>query len=302
MSKLSLLSVVALLFLVAAPVLAQTQEREDPLFESWLELQGHFYENFFQEPSELPGEDVSAKYGELGTSLRLSRTYPLRLYGSVNYLKYDDSELDSSNGFRVGLRSDGKPHAFDFHGDLQKDRPTFDVGDEFDRADIRTFAGEYAFRFADDWQLSVDGELQEQEFDITPERDNDFSALGGAIRYRGSRVFSPEIGYRTGARDVNDETLSYDQSDTYLQIRSSLSRVYLSLRYRMREREYTTDDIASSNFGRKDDRDQIAAAADVTLSDLLVLNLYASREETDTNLEGRDFDTSLYIAGVTFRF
>jgi hypothetical protein len=70
----------------------------------------------------------------------------------------------------------------------------------------------------------------------------------------------------------------------------------------MREREYTTDDTASSNFGRKDDRDQIAAAADVTLSDLLVLNLYASHEETDTNLEGRDFDTSLYIAGVTFRF
>lgn len=303
MSKTCRLSVVGLLCLaIAAPMVAQTSERTDPLFETWLKLQGHFYENFFQTPSSEPGEDVSAGYGGLGISLRLSDTYPLRAYANVHYLKYDDSELDSSNGVRVGLRSDARPHSFDVYGDLQMDRPTFDVGDEFDRADIRTFAGEYAFRFAKDWQVSVDGELQKQEFDISPDRDNDFSALGGAIRYRGSRAFSPEIGFRSGERDVNDATLSYDQTDKYLQIRSSLSRVYLSVRYRMREREYTTDDVTSSNFGREDDRDQIAVSADVTLSDLLLLNFYASREETDTNIAGRDFDTSMYVAGVTFRF
>ncbi len=271
------------------------------VWQFWVKGQGQFYENFFQSPEGSPESDVRALFGEVGASVGFGRD--LRAYGQINRLDYDEEGLDSSNGIRLGLRMEGKPHGFDVFAEQLSDRPSFDVGDEFDRADIRTIGGEYSLRVVEDWQISVDGELQEQEFEVTPSRDNEFGGVGAAVRWRGSRLFSPEIGFRTGERDVNDETLSYDQRDTYLQVRSSLTpALYLSVRFRDRRRDYSTDDVAASNFGREDKRRQIAASADWSTSKMLTWNLYVARENVDTNIEGRDFDTSLAIVGVTFRF
>lgn len=308
-----------LLIVSVAPAIAQTRsdddprqsdrtsrratEREEPLFDVHLKLQGLYFENFFQAPAGTEGDNVLGALGELGASLRLSRRSPLRLYGSVDYTHYDEEGLDASNGFRVGLRSDGRPHGFNVSADVEQDRPTFDVGDEFDRADVTTFSGEYTLRFADDWQAGVEGQLQEQEFDLTPTRNNDFNAVGASLRYRGWRRFSPEIGFRTGERDVEDEALSYEQGDLWLQIRSSISpALYLSVRFRDRSREYTGASVLSSNFGREDDRRQLAASADYRTSEVMTLNFYAAHEDTESNIAGKDFDTSLIAAGVTFGF
>jgi hypothetical protein len=299
MYRTALSAVLVTLLFSATHAVAQT--RNDDVWQFWVKGQGQFYGNFFQSPEGSPETDVRALLGEIGASVGLGRS--LRAYGQVNHLRYDEEGLDSSNGIRLGLRMQGTPHAFDVFAEQLSDRPSFDVGDEFDRADIRTVAGEYSLRVVEDWQISIDGELQEQEFEITPARDNEFGAIGAAVRWRGSRIFSPEIGLRTGERDVNDATLSYDQRDAYLQIRSSLTpALYLSVRFRDRRREYSTDAVGSSNFGREDKRRQIAASADWTTSEALTWNLYVARENVDTNVEGRDFDTSLAIVGVTFRF
>ncbi|MBW3565117.1 MAG: DUF560 domain-containing protein [Acidobacteria bacterium] len=271
--------------------------------QAWVKGQGLFFQNFFQATEGRAEEDVHAFYGEAGASYRLSRSLPVRAYASANTVQYNDDLLDSADGFRIGARGDGRPHAFDVYFDQQMDRPTFDVGDVFDRADVRTFSGQYGYRVTRDWELKAGGELQNQEFDLTPVRDNDYSEIMGAVRYRGWRQFSPEIGFAAGERDVDDPTLSYDQSEVYLQIRSAVSpRLYASVRLRLRERDYSTSATASSNFGRSDDRQQLSGYADYELLDYLTLNLYGSFEDVDSNLEGRDFDTSMLLVGLTLHF
>lgn len=309
MSRLSI-ALSLLLILAGTPLLAQTTDRDeeqsvptwdDQRVQFWIRGQGMLFGNFFQATEGSAEEDVSALLGEIGASVLLGNS-PVRLYGLGNYLSYDDESLDASPAFRVGLRSEGKPHSFHIYGEQLIDRPSFDVGDEFDTGDITNFVAEYAFRFSD-WQLGVEGEVQQQEYEISSDRDNDFSAVGANIRYRGSRVFSPEIGFKTGERDVDDPLLSYDQDEMYLQIRSAAtSKLYLSFRVRQRDRGYTTTDVDASNFGREDDRRQLSGSADYSFTDNWILNLYGSHESVDVNLPDRDFDTSLLAAGLTFRF
>ena len=286
--------VVVFLVAVATSLSAFAQSQPQRTFGFWLKGQALLFGNFFQAPDGTPEDDVLAGLGEVGANLNLSND--LRAYASYNYLAYDDEQLDKSDGFRVGLQREGTPHAFNVYAEQLRDRPTFDVGDVFDRADITTLAGEYSYRFLKDWQASVDGEMQQQDFELTPARENDFHAIGGAIRWRGSRLFSPEIGFRTGERDVNDETLSYEQDDLYLQIRSAVTPdLYVSVRFRDRSRDYP-------NIGREDERRQFVASADWSTSRSLTWNFYYSYETVDVNIPDRDFDTSLLAAGLTWRF
>ncbi len=279
-------------FLAAAPLLsAQQQPNNDPLWEAWVRGNGQLYENFFQTPGS-GGESVTAMQGEVGASLRVAKG--IRAYGDVNYLHFFDDTLEGSPGVRVGIRGDRRPHGFEVYGEVLSNRPSFEL-DEFSGADIRRIVADYSYRFLKDWQVSVDGDLEQQEFD-NPQRDNDFHQAGAAIRWRGSRVFSPEIGFRTGERDVTDPLQSYDQHETYLQIRSQATpRLYLSARFRDRKRDY-------QNIAREDKRRQLNVSADYTISDAWVVNLYASRERVDTTDVGRDFTSGLWIAGLTFRF
>lgn len=302
MSRQSIVLSLLLVF-AATPLLAQSTAPtwDDQRVQVWIRGQGMLFGNFFQATEGTPEEDVSALLGEIGASVLLGNS-PLRLYGLANYLSYDDESLDASPAFRIGLRSEGKPHSFHVYGEQLIDRPSFDVGDEFDKGDITNFVAEYGYRFSD-WQLGLDGEVQKQEYDISTDRDNDFTALGASVRYRGWRVFSPEIGFKTGERDVDDTRLSYDQDEMYLQIRSAATpKLYLSFRVRQRDREYTTTDAAASHFGREDDRRQYSGSADYSFTDNWILNLYGSVENVDVNLPDRDFDTSLLAAGLTFRF
>lgn len=275
-------------------------EKEPPpissRFESWIRGQGLLFGNFFQASDAAAEEDVTALQGEIGTAFRVSPAMPLEVYGSLGYLRYDDEVLDSSPSFRVGVRSDGRPHSFDVFFNQQNDRPTFDVGDTFDRADVGRLYGEYGYLVTRDWQVTVRGESERQKNDLTALRNNDFLGFGGSVRYRGSRVFSPEIGYTAGRRDVDDETETYDQRDLFFQVRSALTpAIYWSARYRYRTREYI-------NEIREDDRNQISGYVDFTILPPLALTLYGSWEDVDSNLAGRDFDTTLISAGLTYRF
>lgn len=286
MSRLGF-AIVAVLAAVSAG--AQTPA---PGWEFWVRGNAQLYENFFQAPKGAPEEDVTAVQGEAGASVGLTKA--LTAFGNVNWLHFNDDTLEDSPGVRVGLRGDARPHAFEVYAEMLSNRPSFEL-DEFAGADIRRLSGEYAYRFAEDWQVSVDGDLEQQEFD-NDARDNEFGALGAAVRWRGSRVLSPELGIRVGERDVNDPAQTYDQREVYLQIRSQpVQPLYLSLRFRNRGRDY-------QNVDREDERRQIALSADYTLSEHLVLNFYGAKEDVDSNVEGRDFDSGFWLAGVTWKF
>lgn len=274
-----------------------------PRFDSWIRGQGFFFGNFFQASGGAPEEDVTALQGEIGTRYRLTQGSPLQAYGSVNYMSYDDDALDRSFGGRLGIRSEGNPHTFDVYFDRQMDRPTFDVGDEFDRADVSLLHGEYSYRVTRNWEAGVRGDFEKQEFDLTPVRDNEFAGLGATVRWRGSRVFSPEVGYYAGEREVDDPTQTYDQTDLFFQVRSALTpRVYWSARYRHRTRDYTTTLVEASSFGREDTRNQLSGYVDFVIVQGLNFTIYGSWEDVDSNLAGRDFDTSLLMGGLTYRF
>jgi hypothetical protein len=293
---------------LAVPMSAQESGRDDDRtrrdarLQSELRLNGWWFDNFFQASEPELEQDVSA----LGAELRFARSVARGWspYFRANYLDYDDELLGESYGARVGSRLSSRPHAFEIYLDHQIDRPTFDIGDVFDTADVTSLVADYGYRFTRNWELGLEGEFQQQSFNQLTAKDNDFKGLGASLRYRGlGSGFSPEIGYMAGERDVDDPTETYDQTETYIQIRSAPNEaVYLSLRYRMRQREYTTDVPGSTNFAREDDRDQWALSADWRMLPRLTWNLYFTTEDAQSTRVEREFDTQTVLLGVTIGF
>lgn len=289
--------VVVASLLLAVPVLAQDAPSAPPpparTFDFWVRGNVQAFDNFYQASDGQPEETVTAFGAEVGASMPLMRG--LSLFGQTSWLQFNDSALEGSPAFRIGVRGDTRPHAYEIYAEHLSNRPSFEL-DEFVGADVTRVAGEYSYRFLEDWQASVDAELDQQELGGATGRDNSYVGVGGAIRWRGSRTFSPELGFRTGAREVDDDAQSYDQSERYLQIRSQATdKLYLSVRFRDRKREY-------QNVSREDKRRQISASADYSLTPSWVLNLYGSRESNDTNQVGRDASWAFWLAGVTYRF
>ena len=297
-----MLRVVIAMCLLALPLAAQQpddvgkQQQPQPEgreWEFWVRGNGQSFANFFQAPEGQPEETVTAFGAEVGASARL--TGPLRVFGHVNYLHFNESTLEGSPAFRLGLRGDFRPHAFEVYAEQLSNRPSFEL-DEFVGADVTRVAGEYSYRFLEDWQASVDAELEQQDLGGAPGRDNQYAGVGAAIRWRGSRIFSPELGFRTGERDVDDNIQSYGQSEVYLQVRSQLTdALYLSGRIRQRKRDY-------ANQPREDERRQFAASADYTLTPNWVLNFYGATEDNDTSVADRDSSWGFFLAGVTYKF
>lgn len=304
------------LLLLALPGLAAAQEQpgdetastrdrdreraavDDRRIRGDLRLNALRFDNFFQAPDGSPQQDVDAWAGELRFAIPFAET--LEAYSNLNYTTYDDP-LDASQGITAGLRSAGRTHGFDLFGEYLTNRPSGDVGELVEQADIRRVAGEYSYRVTSDWQLSALGDYQQQDFDISQGKDNTFVDLGGAIRYRGfGSAFSPEIGATFGDRDAEDPDEDHEQRDLFLKIRSAPSDwAYLSFRYRHRTRDYSIADPFASNFEREDTRQQWVATADLRTGSVLTWNLYYSYEDAESTRVNREFTTSLFAAGLT---
>lgn len=278
---------------------AQAHAQDDDRLETELVLFPMQFDNFFQAPDTSPEEDVDATQIEARIAYQLQPHRPLRLTAEAGYTFFSQG-LDDSPNVGIGLASENRPREWEVGLQWIGDRPVFDVGDEFDRADILTLAADYGYRVTDDWELHALGEWNRQEFDITTTKDNDLWGVGGAVRYRGwGYGFSPEIGFLTGGRTVDDPTEEHDQQDVWLKIRSiPVQRLYLSLRYRVRTRDYDTSNPLDSNFQREDDRDQWTLAADLRLTRQLRANLYVDYLDADSTKDSRVFETTLLGVGV----
>lgn len=284
------------------PSSTQDRDRERAMderrFRADLRLNSLWFDNFFQAPEGTPQQNVDALAGELRLVAPLGET--VEGYSNLNYTRYEDP-LEASQGVTAGLRSAGRTHGFDLFGEYLTNRPSGDVGELVEQADIRRAAGEYSYRVTRDWQLTALGDYQQQDFDISQGKDNTFVDFGGAVRYRGfGGVFSPEIGATFGERDADDPDEDHDQRDLFLKIRSApASWAYLSFRYRHRTRDYSIADPLATNFGREDTRKQWVATADLRTGDILTWNLYYSYEDAESSRVEREFTTSLFAAGVT---
>lgn len=278
------------------------REQERSRLTRELRLHGWYFGNFFQASEAANEDDVAAAGAE--ARLAWEGKKPLTPYLHINLLKFEEDGLDQTYGGRLGARYKQGPHSVDVFADHQQDRPTFDIGEVFDTADVTRLSADYSYRITKAWEAGAVAERQNQSFDQTQRKDNEFAGFGASVRYRGfGSIFSPEIGFMTGERDVDDETESYDQDDLYAQIRSAPRRdLYLSFRYRMRTRDYTTRALASPNAGREDERGQWTMAADWTMSRRLTWNFYYALEDAQSTRADREFETQTVMLGVTMGF
>ena len=288
--------------LVPAPSPAQPPPPwDEPVFDSELRAYGFRFDNFFQAPEGEAEQEVTLTRVEGRFSARPTELSAFELYTRGRFDSYSD-DLDEAWAAGVGVHYDRRPAEADLYLEYEEDRPVFDVGDEFDRANVLRLAGEYGWRFADDWQVTGLAELAREEFDQTTGKDNDFLSGGAALRYRGwGYAFSPEIGAEVGERDADDPNEDHDQRDLWLKVRSiPFERLYLSLRYRYRTRDYSIGDPAASNFGREDDRRDWTLAADLRILEWLGANAYVSYEDADSTKPSRVYETTLTGVGLTF--
>lgn len=288
----------------AAPAAAQgAGESRWDRYELQARLFGAFYDNFFQAPPGEPEDDVSATRLEARLYRRLREGGAWKLYGQAAFTSYD-GDLDDATEVGLGLVRDVNPHRFELFLQRQQDRPSFDVGDDFERVDVDRLVLEYSYRVDSDWEVTALGSFEDQTFDLTPRRDNEFPVIGAAVRYRGwGYRLSPEVGIEQGNRDAVDPNEDHDQTDLWLKLRSAPTpRLYLSLRYRMRTRDYDIGLVDASNFRREDDREQWTVAANVKIVRRLSVDVYYSYEDAESTKASRNFTSSLLGLGLKLEY
>ena len=288
------------LLLVTLPAAAQ----EDPLrFRASLAAARH--DNFFQAPEGELERDVDTLTGQVRMDWRLPGQRSEgddRLYAAIQASSW--SGLGDPFSVRVGFAGEHAPHGFDVFAEAILDRPTADFEDEVSVADMLRLNGEYSYRLSRAWELKGLGVLHRQTFEAVPGNDNDLYSLGAAARYRGwgSRI-SPEVGVATARRDAESDDESFDEDEAWIQLRSAATpRLYLSLRYRLRERDYTVSFPGARNFGRADDRDQWTLSADWRAWERISVNLYYTLEDADSTRPSRSFEAQMLSLGVTAEF
>lgn len=274
---------------------------DDPVFDSEIRVNQFTFDNFFQVPDGEMARDVDMTRVEARLAARADESSPFSLYGRGRFDSYGE-DLDEAWAAGVGAAWDTDAHDADLYLEYEQDRPVFDIGDEFDRANVVRLAGEYGWRFTEDWEATLLGEARQEEFAQTSSKDNDWLGGGVALRYRGfGYAFSPEVGAGLGGRDADDPNEDMDETEYWVKIRSlPTERLYLSARVRWRDREYSIDDPAADNFGREDDRMDWTVAADLQVFDWLGVNGYYYRQDADSTKPSRVFESSLGGVGLTF--
>ncbi|MDX1630537.1 MAG: hypothetical protein R3234_01645 [Thermoanaerobaculia bacterium] len=293
--------VLSSILILAAPLTLAAQAPEEPRLEWQVRLLGFHFDNFFQAPEDLPERDVEAARGEVRGSYRLRPEGTTSLFATAGFTAYREG-LDDSPVAGIGLESETERREWLLGLEHTRDQPVFDVGDELEQADTLRFEGAWGYRVTEGWEATLLGEWERQDFELTPGKDNDLYSAGGAIRYRGwGYELSPEIGMDVGRRDADDPNEDHDQQDLWLKLRSvPVPPLYVSLRYRLRTREYTVGDPLASNFGREDDRDYWTLNARYRLTDRVALDLYYNYLDADSDKESRIFTTQILGLGVTF--
>lgn len=260
-------------------------------------------DNFFQAPAGQPRESVTAATVEGAARARLDGAGRWRLRAGIKHWEFEE-ELDSADRGLVAADFHDGPHRADLGVVLDRDRPTVSVGDEFDRADRTRWRGAYSYELQGGWELGGRGEIGDESFELSDDKDSDLSAVGLFVRYRGwGSVFSPELSFETGERDVVDPDEGYDQDEVALQLRSAPTEaLYLAFRYRQRQRDYTGSDPAASNFGREDDRWDVALTAQYRFTEHWGGTFYGAYQDADSTKASRIFDDRLLAMWASFYF
>jgi hypothetical protein len=272
--------------------------------EARVKLFGTWYENYFRVPDDEPATTVNSLSVEGRVTLTLHRERRIKMYLQAIRENFQDVDILTSPTYSIGFRADGERHGFDAGFRYLEDREQLDIDDLAEPSDIYIYYGAYSLRFTEDWEWALDGELRDQRFPEPRRIDNSELYSGStSIRYRGwGRRFSPEIGYESRRREAVDPHDDYDETMPWIKLRfSPFPTLTASLRFRDREREYSTGDPDDSNFRRVDERDEWTLRADWVLGRRLALNLEAERLESRSTRESRNFTSDTLVLGTTIK-
>jgi hypothetical protein len=285
-----------------------------------LDLSGMRFDNFFQAPIGQPQTTVHAG----SARARLADDFLGSLGGEI----YVDGrvtvfgEFKPTYGAGAGVVLDRWNQRLDISLGHDWWLPRLDVGDGVGRADVGAVRGAYSVRMGRILELSALGSARLERFLIEeadipvpdgegdgPTRpagewlDHTFVEAGGSARTRiFGRYFSPEVGLTTGGPRGWDAERTYEQIQMHVQIRSRPARqLYLSGRYRVRERQYPGATPGSRNFGRLDRREQLTVTADFATTRSVSWILYYAYEDARSSLASRSFATHLLSLGVRVR-
>ncbi|MGH9464662.1 MAG: glycosyltransferase family 2 protein, partial [Thermoanaerobaculia bacterium] len=147
-----LIAWLALALTATAPhLLAQEEPEPAPPPEPVAEAAGNWeaglgaalFDNFFQAPDAEPQEDVRAAVARLGGRTRRGAQQQWELHGTLEHLAYE--ELDYSDRLGLGGGWEQGRQEASLEAVFDRNRPSFDVGDEFDRADSLRLLASYAY-------------------------------------------------------------------------------------------------------------------------------------------------------------
>jgi hypothetical protein len=258
-----------------------------------------YFGNFFQAPEGEEHESVRAMTGEA----RVIRPFASGSYAFAAASGTFYSQFDPGSNLLGGFGWSAWPHLLEAYAGYRSHTPRLDVGDTLGFANLVYVHASYSVRPARIIQLEALVDYYDEAHGQRPERDNTFLDVGGALRYRGlGRIFSPELGVAFGARDVAEDTEDLGQRTVWITVRSTPTpTLSLRLRYRDRARDYSVDDNTALNFGREDQRHELALASTLRLRDDLSWTVYYSFQHATSTRANRNFDAQYIQTGVEYR-
>jgi hypothetical protein len=262
---------------------------------------GMFHENFFQLPSDVPRQDVWARFVEVTFEDPVEPDGASRIFLRVDLMQF--ASMGISPGASLGFRLDDETHSFNVTGTYEWNRPRLEIGDAVTPANVAGLGATYSYRGIPDFQITGMGRYYRDWLRDQPSNGR-FDEIGGAVRYRGfGRAISPEVGYALGRRLTAIEGDEYEERTWFVTLRSSgVPRTYVTTRYRHRLREYTNVLPGSRNTGRVDRRHQVTTSVDVNLSQSLVWNFSLRFERALASRADRSFTTLAMGSGITMLF
>jgi hypothetical protein len=281
------------------PTDSEFDEPRSDRLELRLHLERATHDNFFRLPDGEEGDDTTVDRAQLRLLWSLVADGPYRVFLEGQETSYED--LPSARALVGGFRFDGERHFVEVKAEIAANRAATDVEDDPDPADVERFDGAYDVRLSKSWQVGTSGRLEQRTHDA-PGRDSELLDLDASLRWRGyGSLFSPEVGLARGRKTADRQNEEYTQRDLFARLRSRpTDRLYLSLRYRYRERDYDVASLVASNFGREDARDEWTFRADVTAAQFAILNLEYVWMNGDSSRAEKSFTSSELTFGVTF--
>lgn len=285
-----------LLLAVAMPLAAQPAGTSEPgALRSEVRLNFFAYDNFFWSSDPARERDVTALGTELRTAYRWSQS-PAEVYGHAHVIHYNEDDLDTAFGARVGIAQNAPVHDYNVYLEHAANRPSAPVRNTFGTSDVTALSGRYAYQFSPAWQFGGDAHVERQRFDgVQPRRDNDFRGIGAVARYQGFgwRV-TPLAGVQLGARDFRETDDDYGQRAVYGGVEwIPRDPLFLSLTLRNVDRNF--------DQGSDENDFQTELIASYRTSPRLRVVGYFLRDDVSVD-GGDDFDTQILLVGLAYGF